>query len=68
MMKKHKKEISIDALAGMIQRGFEEVKKEQNKVEQSIRKEMRDMESGYGRFKDYRSPEQREKDKEELGE
>lgn len=32
------------------------------------REEMRDMESGYGRFKDYRSPEQREKDKEELGE
>jgi len=45
MMKKHKKEISIDALAGMVQRGFGEIKKEQNKVEQSIRKEMRDMEN-----------------------
>ena len=32
-------------LAGMIQRGFEEVKKAQNKVEENLRKEMRDMET-----------------------
>ena len=43
MIKKHKKEITVDVLAGMIQRGFEEVKKEQNKVERNLRKEMRDM-------------------------
>jgi hypothetical protein len=45
MKNKRKKEITMDMLAGMVQRGFEESKKEQNRIECELRKEMNEIES-----------------------
>jgi G:T-mismatch repair DNA endonuclease (very short patch repair protein) len=43
MRKKNKKEVTIDVLASMVQHGFDEVKKDQSKLERDLRKEMQDM-------------------------